>query len=176
MPRSQQVIEDAKERDGNTCQKCGYKGSNKSRVEGHHIIPLGFNGPDNVDNVSTLCNHCHRYAPDDFLTREWYARVFSDYISTGVRPEVDFLYFGSRIMALEADDIGEDLQQQESAIQVPEQLMEAFQLALQIQRELPEANEFITPGYYWLVFAEGAEYGCLPEADKLTEADIENYL
>ena len=176
MSRSQKVIKQAKERDNNNCQKCGYNGGDKSRIKGHHIIPLAFDGPDEVDNVATLCNHCHRYAPEDFLTREWYEPVFKDYVETGVRPEVDFAYFGSRIMAHHAGSIAKEIESEDDWMEVPDKLRQAFQLAFEIQRDLPEEREFTDAGYYWLLLSEAASHGCIPDAEKLTDEHIEDYL
>lgn len=56
--RNPAVVEEAKERDGFTCQKCGLR--DPATVEGHHIEPLSVGGIDSVGNVSTLCESCHR--------------------------------------------------------------------------------------------------------------------
>ncbi|MDD4972334.1 MAG: HNH endonuclease [Paludibacter sp.] len=52
------------ERDNNICQLCGLEGKFGNEywgIEGdlhiHHIIP---NGPATVDNLITLCGHCHK--------------------------------------------------------------------------------------------------------------------
>jgi len=45
------------ERDNYTCQKCGIKGG--SELHAHHKIPRAFGGKDEINNLTTLCNHCH---------------------------------------------------------------------------------------------------------------------
>jgi len=75
------------------CEKCGHQTPSEELVE-HHIVPLAAGGSDEPDNIATLCRHCARYAPDDFLDREEYEPVFADYVDTDTRPEVDFAYFG----------------------------------------------------------------------------------
>jgi group II intron reverse transcriptase/maturase len=44
-------------RDNYTCQQC-HTFSIKLHV--HHLIPKGQNGSDDLDNLTTLCLHCHR--------------------------------------------------------------------------------------------------------------------
>lgn len=60
-------------RDNYTCKICGVteyqlrdkfinneiKNSNFPKLHVDHIIPLGLNGPDNLDNLQTLCVMCH---------------------------------------------------------------------------------------------------------------------
>ena len=50
----------AKERDGYICQCCG-----RPCDEGHHIHPLVFDGPDELNNVITLCGLCHKHSPNN---------------------------------------------------------------------------------------------------------------
>ena len=47
------------ERDNYTCQKCGYF-SMTTGMAVHHIIPLCQGGTNDEDNLTTLCNTCHR--------------------------------------------------------------------------------------------------------------------
>lgn len=49
------------ERDGLICQACGDIGD-----QVHHIQPLCFGGEDSPLNAITLCDDCHRDAPDDW--------------------------------------------------------------------------------------------------------------
>lgn len=174
MTRSQQVIKEAKERDGNQCQKCGYKGSSKSRVKGHHIIPLAFDGPDEVNNVATLCNHCHRYAPEDFLKPTEYESVFQDYIRTDVRPEIDFAYFGGLAIEKLTTAYQDGLEEATDEELEPDELLNGIQTIVNAIRELPDATEFTDPDYYWILLAGFAEYGCVPEADPLTQEYLKN--
>lgn len=44
-----------KKRDLNICQVCG----SRLRAQGHHFIDFHFGGAANVDNIITLCQHCH---------------------------------------------------------------------------------------------------------------------
>lgn len=45
-------------RDNHTCQKCG---KTRGLMEGDHIIPIALGGEEfDLDNVQTLCYHCHK--------------------------------------------------------------------------------------------------------------------
>jgi len=65
------VRKDCRERDGNTCQKCGDK-DNERIPDVHHIEPVrSFDEPDeahNLDNLVQLCRTCHnkieKYEPE----------------------------------------------------------------------------------------------------------------
>ena len=48
---------EAKIRDGQTCTRCGTR---EGRIIAHHIVPLASGGPNTVDNLTTLCQSCHR--------------------------------------------------------------------------------------------------------------------
>ncbi|OGJ13379.1 hypothetical protein A3K82_00630 [Candidatus Pacearchaeota archaeon RBG_19FT_COMBO_34_9] len=52
------------ERDNFTCQKCKIQDQTARILEAHHIIPLVMGGNDNIDNLITLCNDCHHFAPN----------------------------------------------------------------------------------------------------------------
>jgi len=52
------------ERDNLTCQKCKIQDKTGKILEAHHIVPLCFNGEDDADNLITLCNDCHHFAPN----------------------------------------------------------------------------------------------------------------
>lgn len=45
-----------RKRDLNICQVCG----SRIKPEGHHFIDFYFGGAANVDNIITLCQHCHK--------------------------------------------------------------------------------------------------------------------
>ncbi|WP_336336889.1 HNH endonuclease [Haloarcula brevis] len=92
--RNPKVVEEAKERDDFTCQKCGLQ--DPSTVEGHHIEPLSVGGIDAVENVSTLCDYCHDFAPMNIQPTDFEA-VFQIYVSTGLTPDHDLLLFGSML-------------------------------------------------------------------------------
>lgn len=57
--RNKTFIKKVLERDNRICQCCGFKAD-----EVHHIIPLALRGEDEMYNMITICNFCHRYAPD----------------------------------------------------------------------------------------------------------------
>jgi len=63
MTRSVKVANEAKIRDDYQCQKCDYRSTD--RVHAHHIIPLAVGGNDSTENIATLCNKCHSFAPDN---------------------------------------------------------------------------------------------------------------
>ncbi len=52
-------------RDNYTCQKCKLEDSSGKKLEIHHILPLIFDGCDDVKNMITLCFNCHRHAPNE---------------------------------------------------------------------------------------------------------------
>jgi hypothetical protein len=58
--RNQSNIKKVLIRDLHICRACGMRGS-----EVHHIIPLIFNGRDEIDNMITLCSRCHKDAPNE---------------------------------------------------------------------------------------------------------------
>lgn len=75
----------AKERDGYICQCCGRPGD-----EGHHIHPLVFDGPDEVNNIITLCSLCHKHSPNnpaEFLNYQREGGEFTRRFSQGWRSE-----------------------------------------------------------------------------------------
>jgi hypothetical protein len=171
MSRPSDVFTEAKARDDYTCQKCGCERED-SELECHFIVPLEFDGDETVDNVATLCSHCYRYAPDDHLEEDAYESVFEEYIGTNVRPEADFAYFG--VLATEklataycgaAGNTGDELGTDE--------LLDSIQTVVDSIRELPENTETANPAYFWILFAQFAEYGCVPEAEPLTQMYIE---
>lgn len=49
------------ERDGNTCQHCGYQGPS-NYMDVHHIIPVRYGGSSKLSNLITLCRKCHNNA------------------------------------------------------------------------------------------------------------------
>jgi len=156
------LSQDAKKRDEYTCQKCGEKYTSSSRLEAHHIIPQAFDGPDSLDNLSTLCKPCHRYAPDDLLSRSEFESVFEEYISTGTRPEIDFAYFGAK-----ATDIvdGE-----------PDTILVAYNKAQEILRSLDERGYPSDRFGIWFMLANMADYGNITEAKLLSEEEIQRYI
>ncbi len=62
--RNQTLRKKAFKRDNFTCRKCGVEDKECRILEAHHIIPVYSGGPDDLDNLITLCSDCHRYAPD----------------------------------------------------------------------------------------------------------------
>ncbi|EMA68834.1 pCQ3_20 [Halorubrum aidingense JCM 13560] len=55
---STQVRNAVLDRDGNKCRRCG----STEILEVHHIIPYSRGGKDEVQNLATLCQECHRAA------------------------------------------------------------------------------------------------------------------
>lgn len=144
--RKSHLARKVKNRDNNTCVKCGRSPSTTSGTRAHHIIPLAYDGPDTMGNMATLCTHCDRYVPESALDREWYEEAFDDFISTGVRPEVDLARFGSNI-------------------DVPgRQLSNAYSAVVECQRVFDEDTEETDPEYYWITLAVAADYGVFPRA------------
>lgn len=43
-------------RDGYRCVTCG----SAERLEAHHIVPVSAGGEHTLENMVTLCHHCHR--------------------------------------------------------------------------------------------------------------------
>ena len=56
-PRNADIQYECFKRDDGICQVCFRP---KTNIEAHHIIPLSENGADNLDNLTTLCEDCHR--------------------------------------------------------------------------------------------------------------------
>lgn len=84
-----------KERDDWTCQKCGAQPEGQT-VEAHHPVPLDVGGEDSLENLSTLCQRCHQYAPSWLLPIADYRAAFDSYLSTGMRADYDLLQFGAQ--------------------------------------------------------------------------------
>lgn len=53
----QQVRKIILKRDGYTCQLCGNK---EKQLIGHHLIPYRISKNNDVENLITVCAHCHR--------------------------------------------------------------------------------------------------------------------
>lgn len=51
-------------RDNFTCQKCGFQDKTTEEIELHHIVLRVSDGESDIQNLITLCNICHHYAPD----------------------------------------------------------------------------------------------------------------
>lgn len=43
----------------NQCQSC-HAALNEKTVRLHHILPLGLGGKDRIENITILCEKCHR--------------------------------------------------------------------------------------------------------------------
>lgn len=56
--RSGRLRRSALERDGYTCQKCN-EPYPESNLQADHTIPLSQGGPDEIQNIQTLCLSCH---------------------------------------------------------------------------------------------------------------------
>lgn len=61
----QQVLE----RDGHTCQLCGFVASSNLHI--HHIMKRSEGGTDHLDNLLTLCPSCHSKADRKFYNPDW---------------------------------------------------------------------------------------------------------
>ena len=62
--RNQTLRRKTMQKDNFTCQKCKIQDKTKKTLEVHHILPLYENGKDELNNLITLCNDCHHFAPD----------------------------------------------------------------------------------------------------------------
>jgi hypothetical protein len=98
MSRDSSFPSAVKQRDGYTCVKCG-DDPDSNRLNAHHIRPLSRDGKDDPVNGATLCNLCHRFAPDSetVIVDELYHKAFEAYASTWNPPVVDILWFGMQI-------------------------------------------------------------------------------
>lgn len=143
MTRSTRVANEAKERDGHACVKCGVSHPSKDRFNAHHIVPLHAGGEDKLDNVATLCPHCHRYAPEALRDPNMYEPVFEDYAATGRRPEVDMAVFGV------SADVGS------------QEIEDVFDMFAGWFRDSEENTEITDPGFYWLAMASVGGYGII---------------
>lgn len=146
MKRDPSLPSKVKDRDNNTCLKCGLSPSARDKTIAHHIIPLAYDGPDSVDNMATLCTHCDRFVPESLLERSYFQDVFEDYIGTNVRPEVDLARFGTEL------DIDGDV------------LTEIYSSVTDNLRSNKDRYEYKQSEYFWLTLAALAEYGSVSDA------------
>ena len=61
----QQVLE----RDGHTCQLCGFVATSNLHI--HHILKRRDGGTDHLDNLLTLCPSCHSKADRKLYNPDW---------------------------------------------------------------------------------------------------------
>lgn len=61
------------ERDGYACVQCG----DTENLEIHHTVPLFLGGTNEPENLTTLCQPCHRYSEDhhDIHTKWMWIRL-----------------------------------------------------------------------------------------------------
>jgi len=170
MTRGSDPQAEAKEYDDHTRRKCGHS---DGEMKDHYIVPLDAGGDEDVDNVATLCPPCYRYAPDEFLESEAYENVFEEYVSTDVRPEADFAYFGVLATEKLATAYCGTTDGLEGADLETDELLDSIQCVVDSIRDLPERSDVENPAYYWIQFAQFAEYGCVPDAEPLTPKYIE---
>lgn len=57
--RSNKINRLTRKRDYDLCQVCGSYGD-----EVHHILPICYNGADELENTILLCKLCHKHAPN----------------------------------------------------------------------------------------------------------------
>ena len=62
--RNQSLRKKVFERDDFICQKCKIQDKTTNLLEVHHINPLYSGGKDELNNLITLCNNCHHFAPN----------------------------------------------------------------------------------------------------------------
>ena len=55
-----EIAQKVKQRDGNACRECGYKGPG---LTVHHVIPVSRGGQTIMFNLITLCPRCHSSKP-----------------------------------------------------------------------------------------------------------------
>lgn len=61
--RNKEIVKQLKELYNNKCQICQFtfkKDNGDNYSETHHLIPLGHNGADKIENMVVLCPNCHR--------------------------------------------------------------------------------------------------------------------
>lgn len=76
--RNQSLRKKVFERDNFTCQKCKVQDLTARILEAHHITPLVMEGEDNLNNLITLCNDCHHFAPNKKQEFEEYIKEEMD--------------------------------------------------------------------------------------------------
>jgi 5-methylcytosine-specific restriction endonuclease McrA len=74
MEKRQNFRKKVFERDNFTCKKCGFIDTTTEILEAHHIIPLAFDGEDEMGNIITLCKDCHHFAPNNKKEFEEYMK------------------------------------------------------------------------------------------------------
>lgn len=136
--------DDVKERDGFQCQKCGYKPSQKDRLEAHHIVPSYIGGKDQMENMICLCGKCHDAAPTmvlpsrlleqgegDIHIDEYpdlahhFEQICAKYVATGLPPSLDLWMFGMR--SRNKFKIPETIEKTENKIQILYEEYDDFQ-------------------------------------------------
>lgn len=80
--RNQTLRRKTFERDKFTCRKCHIQDKEVKLIEAHHIIPLSYGGKNELDNMITLCNDCHHFAPNKKEEFEEYMKEEMDGTST----------------------------------------------------------------------------------------------
>ncbi|MBP7708444.1 HNH endonuclease [Candidatus Pacearchaeota archaeon] len=78
LKRDQTLRKKVFERDKFTCKKCGLVDKQMKELEVHHIVPLCFDGKDELENLIALCSDCHHYAPNSREEFEVYLREEMD--------------------------------------------------------------------------------------------------
>ena len=61
-------------RDNFTCQKCKIQDKTARILEVHHITLVYAGGTETIENVITLCNDCHHFAPNNLKEFEDYMK------------------------------------------------------------------------------------------------------
>jgi len=80
--RNQTLRRKTFERDNFTCRKCKLIDKEAKCLEAHHIVPLYNGGKDELDNLITLCNDCHHFAPNTKEEFQEYLKEEMDGTST----------------------------------------------------------------------------------------------
>lgn len=78
MKKRKKILKKVFERDNYTCQKCKIQDKTAKILEAHHIVPLVFEGKDELDNLITLCGNCHHFAPNNRQEFEEYLKEEMD--------------------------------------------------------------------------------------------------
>jgi len=131
---------EAKRRDNNRCQKCGYKPSSTSNIHAHHIVPKAEGGDDSVDNIVTLCSTCHDWAPHPHSPIDDYEAAFDSFVNTGMKPQFDMVYFG----ALAAEQWGIE----------PEEIRDVLRMSTKVTEGRPRFDDSVWLGMAFSTFDE----------------------
>lgn len=89
-----------KQKDNESCVKCGYEPEDERELHAHQVVPWSKGGSEEADNIEVLCETCSSFAPSHetvVVADSMYGEAFEIYTGTVVPPLVDIAFFGGGI-------------------------------------------------------------------------------